>query len=53
MPRPEGAGDIAVILAALVGIANQQGNWRAGGSALEDPGENLHFVRFAPLGDMP
>ena len=44
--------DIAVIFAALVGVANQQRNRGAGGFPLEHARQNFHFVRLAPLGNM-
>ena len=53
MAGPESVGDGAVILAALVLIADQQGNRRAGGPAFEDAGENLHLIRLAALRHMP
>jgi hypothetical protein len=37
MPRPKGLGNIAVVLAALILIADQQGDRRARRAALEDP----------------
>ncbi len=53
MPRAEGVDDVAVILAALVGIANQQRNRRAGGGAFVDAGEYFHLIGLAPLRGMP
>src|SRR5690606_8318635 len=40
----EGLQDVAVVLAALVGVADQQGNRRAGGPALVHATENLDGV---------
>src|SRR6185437_4512622 len=45
----EGRHDVAVILAALIGVADQQRDRRAGGPALVDTGQDLHFVRFVSL----
>ncbi|MNT25753.1 hypothetical protein D3C72_1612930 [compost metagenome] len=41
--------NIGVILAALVGIANQQRDWRAGGLAFVDARENLDLVWLVAL----
>jgi hypothetical protein len=49
----EGVGDVAVILAALIGIANQQRNRRTGGLALVDAGKDLDLVRLVTLRGMP
>mgnify|MGYP003331099840 CR=1 FL=1 len=49
--QAEGLGDLAIVLGALVGVLDQQADGRAGGAALEDPGEDLHLVRLAALGD--
>jgi hypothetical protein len=49
--------DLTIILRPLVLVADQQRDGRAGGHlflhplVLEDPGENLHRVALAPLGD--
>lgn len=45
-------GDVAVVFAALVGIADKQGNRCAGGSAFKHAGKDFHFVGFAPLGNV-
>ena len=52
MTGPEGFGDVAVILAALVLVADQQGDRGAGGLALEHAGKDFHRIRFAALGDV-
>ena len=52
MTGAEGLGDIAVILAALVLIADQQADRRASGLALEDAGENLDGIRLTTLRHM-
>ena len=46
---PELVLDVRIILAALVGVADQQRNRAARGLALEHAGENLHPVGLAPL----
>jgi hypothetical protein len=43
--------DIGVILAALIGVADQQGNRRARGPAFVDAGENLHRIGLVALRD--
>ena len=48
----EGVGDIAVILAALVFVADEQRDGCAGGLAFEHAGQYLHRVRFAALRDV-
>ena len=53
MPRPELIGDARVVLAARVGVADQQRDRRAGGLALVHAGKNLDLVRFMPLRGMP
>ena len=45
----EGLLDLAIVLAALVGVADQQRDRRTGGLAPVDPGEDLHLVRLVPL----
>ena len=50
--RAEGLRDLAVVLAALVGVADQQADRRAGGLAFVDAREDLHPVRFLALGDV-
>ena len=45
-------GDGAVVFAALVGVADQQGDGSAGGFALEDAGKDFHAVGFAALGNV-
>ena len=52
MPRAELLGDVAVILAALVRITNQQANRRTRGFALEDARQNFHCIRLATLRDV-
>jgi hypothetical protein len=52
MARPEGLGDIAVILAALIFIPNQQSDWRTGGFAVKHTGQNFYRVRLSPLSDV-
>src|SRR5690606_32048503 len=42
--------DLGVVLGALVGILDDHANGRAGGPALEHPGEDLHLVRLPALG---
>ena len=49
----ESFGNVAVVLAALVLVADQQRDRRAGRFALEHAGENFHRIWLAPLGDMP
>jgi len=53
VPRAEGLGNIAVVLAALVLIADQQANRRPRRAALEDAGEDLDLIRLAPLRHVP
>ena len=45
--------DIAVVLAALIGIADQESYRRAGRVAFMDTRKNFDFVRLAPLRDVP
>jgi hypothetical protein len=52
MAGTEGFGNVAVILAALILVADQQGNWRAGRLALENTGKNLHSIRLTALRHM-
>ena len=52
MAWAEGVGDIAVVFAALVGIADQQRNRRAGGDAFEHAREDLDLVFFLTLRDV-
>ncbi len=52
MAGTEGVGDVAVVLAALVFVADQQRDGRAGGLAFEHTGKDLHRVRFAALRDV-
>ena len=47
----EGLGDVAIVLAALVGVADQQANRRAGGLALVHARQDLDLVRLVALGD--
>ena len=48
----EGLGDVAVVLAALVFVADQQRDRRAGGLAFVHAGEDFHRIGFAALGDV-
>ena len=52
MTGAEGLGNIPVILAALVLIADQQADRRAGSLAFEDTGKNLDGIRLATLRHM-
>ena len=52
MAGAELLGDGAVVFAALVGVANQQGDGGAGGFALEDAGKDFHAIGFAALGNV-
>ena len=52
MPGAEGVEQVAVVLAALVGVVDQQRNRRAGGAAFEHAAQNLHRVGFVALGHM-
>lgn len=52
MPGAERLGDIAVVFAALVFVAYQQRDRRAGSLAFEDAGEDFDGVRFAALRDV-
>ena len=52
MARAEGLQNIAVVLAALVGVLNQQGDGCAGGHALVNAAQDLHLIGFLALGDM-
>src|SRR5690606_22741489 len=49
VPGPELLRDGGVILAAGIGVADQQGDRRAGGAALVDAAEDVHLVGLAPL----
>ena len=49
----ERVGDVRVVLAARVLVADQQRDRRAGRAAFEHAGEDLHRVRLAPLRDVP
>ncbi|MPM26318.1 hypothetical protein SDC9_72819 [bioreactor metagenome] len=49
MAGPEKFGEIAVIAAALVLIADQQRQRRTGGAPLENAGKNLHRIAFIAL----
>jgi hypothetical protein len=51
MAGTEGLQDVAVVLAALVGVADQQGNRCAGGLALVHAGEDLDRVGLVALRD--
>jgi len=48
--RAVGFGDGAIVLAALVGIFDLQGDWCAGGVALVGAGQDPHLVGFLALG---
>src|SRR5580658_10441337 len=48
----EAVGNFCVVLAALVFVAYQQCDRRAGGLALEHAGENFDAIAFAPLRDV-
>ncbi len=48
MPGTEQIFDIGVVLAALIGIFNQQTDGGACGLALKHAGENTHLIRLAP-----
>ena len=50
VPGAEGVEQVAVVLAALVGVVDQQRNRRAGGAAFEHAAQNLHRVGFVALG---
>ena len=52
VPGAEGVEQVAVVLAALVGVVDQQRNRRAGGAAFEHAAQNLHRVGFVALGHM-
>src|SRR5690606_8890504 len=52
MAGAEGIGNVAVVLAARIGVADQQPDGRAGGHAFEHAREDLHRVGLAALGDM-
>ncbi len=53
MTGAEAACNVAVVLAALIGVADQQGNWRAGGTAFVDAGEDLDRIGLVALSHMP
>ncbi len=52
MAGTESIKDIAVILAALVLVADQQRDRRAGGFAFEHAGQDFDRIRFLALGHM-
>ena len=52
MARAKRLQDVAVVLAALVGVANQQANRRAGGDALVHARQNLNRIGLVALGDV-
>jgi hypothetical protein len=52
MPGAEGVQQVAVVLAALVGVADQQADRGAGGPAFVDAGQDLHAVGLGALRDM-
>ena len=47
----EGLQDVAVVLAALVGVVDQQANWGASGQALVHARQDLHRIGLIALGD--
>src|SRR5439155_18136144 len=49
----KGLADVAVVLAALVGIADQQADRRAGGAAFVDAGEDLRRIGLVALRHVP
>ena len=51
MAGAEAVLDLAVVLAALVLVLDQQGDRGAGGQPLEGAGENADLVRLLPLRD--
>ena len=52
MAGAEALGDVAVVLAALVGVADQQGNGGAGGLALVHAREDFHRIGLVALRDV-
>lgn len=52
MTGAEAGGDIAIVFAALVGIADQESDGCAGGFAFEYAGEDFNLVGFTALGNM-
>jgi purine-binding chemotaxis protein CheW len=50
MAGAEGLQQVAVVLAALIGIADEQGDGCAGGAAFEHPREDLDLVSLLALG---
>ena len=50
MTGPETAGDVAVILGALVDIVDDEGDRRPGRHALEYARENAYLIGLLPLG---
>ena len=50
MARPVEILDLAIVLRALVLVADHQAHRRARGQALEHARQDLHLVRLAPLG---
>ena len=53
MAGPERVEDVAVVLAALIRVLDQQSDRRAGGQALVDAAEDLHHIGLAALRHMP
>ena len=53
MPRAKTLRDVAVVLAALVGVANEQGNGGACGLAFVHPRENFHGIGLVALRNVP
>ena len=49
MAGAEGVEDVAVVLAALVGVLDQQADWCAGGEAFINAGQDLHRVGLVAL----
>ncbi len=52
MARAEGVQDVPVVLAALVGVANEKRYRGAGGDAFIYPRQYLHRVRLVALRDV-
>ncbi|MNV80625.1 hypothetical protein D3C71_1742410 [compost metagenome] len=52
MARPERVGNIRIVFAARVGIADQQADRRARGDPFVDAGQDFHLVGFLALRDV-
>ena len=52
MPRTERLGDVAVILAALILVTDQEGDRRPGTAPFKDARQDLDAVRLTPLSDV-